>query len=227
MNNRNCCARCWRYQTVDHVDLGRLDASAVGAMIGDMLALAEPPRGFVEFVATQSEGNPFFVAEYLRTAVAERLLQPYRADAGCSATAEIEAGAYAQLALPASLRELVERDDSQGCRIDAQRLARIAAVLGREIDGALLLNASGMPELDAMEAISELATKQVLDRVEGGRYRFLHDKLRETCYAAIPAKDHGRRSTAERRRASRAVYADQRRLSEVPQRLAFHYEQRG
>ena len=47
----------------------------IGAMVGDMLALADPPRAFVEFVTPQSEGNPFFVAEYLRTAVAERLLQ--------------------------------------------------------------------------------------------------------------------------------------------------------
>jgi eukaryotic-like serine/threonine-protein kinase len=207
--------------TIDHVDLGRLDASAVGAMIGDMLALAEPPRGFVEFVTAQSEGNPFFVAEYLRTAVAERLL---RRTSGrwVFATAEIEAGAYAQIALPASLRELVERRLA-GLPDRAQTLARIAAVLGREIDGALLLDASGMPELDAMEAIRELATKQVLDQVEGGRYRFLHDKLRETCYAAITPID---RAELHRGAAAsiEAVYGRSDDFPRFHSALAFHYE---
>jgi serine/threonine protein kinase/tetratricopeptide (TPR) repeat protein len=210
--------------TIGHFGLGRLDAAAVGAMVGDMLALADPPRGFVEFVAAQSEGNPFFVAEYLRTAVAERLLQRTGGrwtfgDAG------IESGMYANLALPASLRELVERRLS-GLPRGAQRLAQIGSVLGREIDAALLLAASGMAEADAMEAIRELASRQVLDRVEGGRYRFLHDKLREVAYAAIPA---GEAAGLHRRAAEslEAVYAGTDEFSRLQGRLAMHYERAG
>ena len=39
-----------------------------------MLALRSPPEVFVGFLARESEGNPFFVGEYLRTAVAEEVL---------------------------------------------------------------------------------------------------------------------------------------------------------
>ena len=43
-------------------------------MVGDMLALSPAPEPFVQFLSRQSEGNPFFVAEMLRAAVAEGLL---------------------------------------------------------------------------------------------------------------------------------------------------------
>src|SRR5690349_13408059 len=56
------------------VEFGRLGETSVGAMVGDMLAMRRPPLGLVQFLARAAEGNPFFVAEYLRTAVAEGIL---------------------------------------------------------------------------------------------------------------------------------------------------------
>ncbi|MFN7975206.1 MAG: hypothetical protein U0166_23115 [Acidobacteriota bacterium] len=56
------------------VNLGPLDETAVGRIVSDMLALPDPPAGFVRALGERSRGNPFFVAEYLRVAVAERLL---------------------------------------------------------------------------------------------------------------------------------------------------------
>ena len=211
-------------QSIVRFDLGRLDTAAVGAMVGDMLALTDPPREFVEFVTDQSEGNPFFVAEYLRTAVAERLLQR-TAGRWVFGDAAAEGGGYEQLALPASLRELVGRRLA-GLPDRALALAQIAAVLGREMDAALLLVASRMPEADAMDAIRELGARQVLDRAEGGRYRFLHDKLRETAYANIPGD---RRSDVHRQAAEslEAVYGTTNEFSRFQGSLAFHYERAG
>jgi tetratricopeptide (TPR) repeat protein len=139
--------------------------------------------------------------------------------------AAIEEAAYAQLALPASLRELVERRLA-GLPPRAQKVAQIGAVLGREIDAALLLAASGMSEPEAMEAIRELAARQVLDRVDGGRYRFLHDKLRESAYASIAAD----RRPQLHLRAARSLEVVYGRDEDFPRRhgsLAFHYERAG
>ena len=60
--------------SVDRILLDRLDEDAVGAIVGDMLALAAPPPVFSRFLYRHSEGNPFFVAEYLRAAVESGLL---------------------------------------------------------------------------------------------------------------------------------------------------------
>ncbi|MGZ3460052.1 MAG: serine/threonine-protein kinase, partial [Archangium sp.] len=59
---------------VTHRELGQLDEPMVARMVEDMLALPSPPGSFVRFLTTRSAGNPFFVAEYLRTAIDERLL---------------------------------------------------------------------------------------------------------------------------------------------------------
>jgi tetratricopeptide (TPR) repeat protein len=66
----------------------------------------------------------------------------------------------------------------------------------------------------------------VLERVDGGRYRFVHDKLRETSYAAIPAQhraDLHRRAAA----AIERVFDGSDEFSRFNGALAFHYERAG
>ncbi|MFN7971582.1 MAG: protein kinase [Acidobacteriota bacterium] len=168
------------------IRLGRLDERAVGQIVSDMLAIESPPAPFVRFLSRSSEGNPFFVGEYLRTAVGAGLL--YRDAAGHwqLATARDEAGVFLDdtLALPGSLRDLIAR------RLDSlspgpRRLVDVASVLGREIEGELLAEVAGVWEADAMEAVEVLLTQQVMDEVRAGRFRFLHDKIRDVAYERL------------------------------------------
>src|SRR5205085_8856502 len=94
------------------LELRRFDEATVGTMIADMLALSTPPPVFCRHLAHQSEGNAFFVAEYLRTAVGEGLL--WRDQQGRwqvpDAAGAVETQDFAsRLPLPDSLRELVGR----------------------------------------------------------------------------------------------------------------------
>ena len=187
-SNRDVCAKCSALQSIARFDLGRLDAAAVGAMVGDMLALTDPPREFVEFVTTQSEGNPFFVAEYLRTAVAERLLQRTARTLESSATQDRGRRRLRTTGAACVAPRAGRHAAWPACPIARWRWRRsrpfLAAKWMRCCSWSLPDARSG-----AMDAIRELGARQVLDRAEGGRYRFLHDKLRETAYANIPA-DH-------------------------------------
>jgi serine/threonine protein kinase/tetratricopeptide (TPR) repeat protein len=173
---------------VTHVQLPRLGQEAVSTMVGDMLALHERRDDFVEFVARQAEGNPFFVTEYLRAAISERVL--YRdgqnswqvPGAGGNGAPQFEA-----LALPGSLREVIE-----------QRLRRLspagqlaglaAAVLGREADVDVVRRVASLSDEVAVGAVDELLRRQVLEQTDEGRVRFAHDKLREVAYAHAPAE---------------------------------------
>ncbi|WP_437968379.1 AAA family ATPase [Sorangium sp. So ce260] len=179
------------------IELGRLDRGSVGRMVRDMLALDEPPEAFVRYLFEQSEGNPFFIAEYLRAAIQERMI--YRDEAyvwrirasaeGAAAQALARAARASQppasLPLPGSLGELVARRLS-GLRREALALARLASVLGREFDERLLLGAAGLADVEAMDALAELAGRHVLEETEPGQLRFVHDKLREVVYAGTP-----------------------------------------
>jgi predicted ATPase len=172
---------------VVRIPLERLEEPGVGAMVRDMLALASPPGLFVRWLSRHSEGNPFFVAEYLRAAVTEGLL--YRDEDGDWQVAEkgkeaATEAAYEALPLPHSLRELVERrlaglSDSAGAVLQA------ACVLGREMDEALVAETAGISESGRLEAIEELLALHVLEEPGGGRLRFGHDKLREVAYQRL------------------------------------------
>jgi tetratricopeptide (TPR) repeat protein len=178
---------------VKRIDLGRLDEETVGAIVGDMLAMDRPPEAFVKVLARRSSGNPFFVAEYLRTAVAEGLLYRQRGAWRVDAEQATEES-YEALPLPGSLRELVGRR-LHGLGADVGALVDVAAVLGREFDGDLLVAVAGVERDAALVAIKELLARQVIEETVPGRFRFVHDKLREIAYERVA---EGRRASLHR-----------------------------
>ena len=171
---------------VEHRALGQLDEPMVARMVEDMLALPSPPEPFVRFLTTRSAGNPFFVAEYLRTAIDERLLVRdlfgrWQMAEGDDSLARL----HEELPLPGALHDLVGRR-LEGLGAQARALLEVAAVLGREPDADVLAAAAQLGDQQELEALEELRARHVLEDVGGGQLRFVHDKLREIAYEAIP-----------------------------------------
>ena len=176
-----------RTDKVRNITLDRLDRESVAAMVSGMLAFESPPPLLVEFLAERSNGNPFFLAEYLQTAISEGLLT--RDAGGDWHLRELpgETGLLAtSLPLPRALAELIEFRLAT-LQEEARRLVMWAAVLGREFEGALLTTAAALPDVAMLEMIEVLRVRQVLEEAAPGRLRFVHDKIRETAYAWIPA----------------------------------------
>jgi eukaryotic-like serine/threonine-protein kinase len=177
-----------RLPHVTRITLPRLEADAVASMIGDMLAIRDSPEAFRDFIAREAEGNPFFVAEYLRTAVHERVLFRDRANSWqLQALGETPSQRYASLRLPRSLRAVIEQRLRKLSPM-AQQAGFSAAVIGREIDLDVLREVAAMPDEAMMSAIDELLRRQVLEQPEPGSLRFAHDKLREVAYAQASAE---------------------------------------
>jgi serine/threonine protein kinase/tetratricopeptide (TPR) repeat protein len=205
--------------------LEKLGDDSIAAITTSMLAAADLPAGFLRFLARQSEGNPFFVAEYLLAAVLESIL--YR-DSGRwrvrSADVDDEK-LYRALGLPDSLRALVSR------RLDmlstsARGAVEAAAVLGREFDEQALVEILGEGE-KTIAALQELIERRVLEQVDSpALLRFAHDKLRETAYEAIAA-DTRRELHAEAARVIEAAYSNSRELPLHYNELANHWENAG
>jgi len=189
-----------RLPHVTHVQLQRLGEQPVRSMVSDMLAQPDPAPNFVEFVTREAEGNPFFVAEYLRAAVSERVL--YR-DQVRTWQVRGRSGAPDEtpmtLALPRSLKALIDQR-LRSLSTAGQQLSLAAAVLGREMDFAVLREVSAMPDQTFVSAVDELLRRQVLEQPEPGQLRFAHDKLREVTHqGAQPSairQLHARAATA-------------------------------
>jgi hypothetical protein len=165
------------------LDVGRLDEAAVGAMVGDMLAQRQVPAPFAAFLAARSEGNPFFVAEYVRAAVEEGLLR--RTEHGGFRVQE-SGKAWDGLPLPTSLAALVERRLG-GLGPEARAALGAASVIGREVPLAVLARVTGLDEAPLLAIVRELTRHLVLEDAPFGELRFAHDKLREVAYESLSA----------------------------------------
>ncbi len=175
--------RLSRSPAVARFDLVGLDSASVGALVADMMADDAPPD-LVRTLAAQSSGNPFFVTEYLRTAVSEGLLVRDELGRWRAAGSESEE-AIGALPLPASIREIVGRRLA-GLDASAGLVIECAAILGREFDSALLPAVAGLAEADLSEAIASLVRSGVLEYGAGTLMRFVHDKLRELVMERLP-----------------------------------------
>lgn len=174
---------------VHHITLSRLGKEAVHWIIGDMLALTDSLTGFAEDVVQQAEGNPFFVAEYLRAAVAEHVLRReerhawYLAERGEQPPSE-----HSPLQLPPSLLSLIDRR-LRRLSPTARQTALAAAVLGRDTDLDVLFEVARMSEEGLSMAVDELLRHQVLEQPAPERVRFAHDKLREVMLSQAASEE--------------------------------------
>ena len=205
---------------VRSVAVDRLDDASVGAMVADMLAIADAPDDFVARIAEHSEGNPFFVAEYLRLAVDQAMIQ--RSDDGHWQLTTDAAESWASLPMPRSLQEVVVRR-LEGLSRAALQVLAAAAVLARSSDAQVVARMVSLDEDAFLGALDELVRRHVLSESTPGQLRFEHDKLRELTYGRLDARfvEQLHLAAAE---AIRAVVAESgASLDDVAADLAYHY----
>jgi len=167
--------------SVHTIRLDRLDSSALRVLVSDLLS-DQPPEAFIQALAVHSEGNPFFVAEYLRAGASEGLLQ--RTAEGWRLAKSDNAHDYASFTLPPSLHALLERRLAT-LAPTTQRMAEAASVMGREFSVSMLLALTGVLPGTMTSSVDEMLVRQVVERSSEDRLRFLHDKLREAAYDRI------------------------------------------
>jgi serine/threonine protein kinase/tetratricopeptide (TPR) repeat protein len=213
-----------RRRGVEVQSLERFDSVAVGQMVSGMLALRTAPEEWVTFLEQESGGNPFFIAEYLRAAIAERLLTRTQAGRWTMGEDETDTTLRERLRLPATISALVGRRLSS-LEPESLQLVWAAAVLGREFDEELVAETAGIELARVTDAYGRLRQRQILQDETSGASGFVHDKLREVAYSLI--------GTEERRRLhQRAAEALARRQesgasSVEAGTLGYHYAQAG
>jgi eukaryotic-like serine/threonine-protein kinase len=201
---------------VTKIPLGRLDVDSVEEMVTGMLGGNKPPRGALEALNRYSEGNPFFVAEYLLTAIEEGILRRDETGRLCF-DARDAAGALSAMPLPHTVENLVGRRLDR-LNAEERTLAEWAAVLGQELDDKLLRSGAHRGDL-AMDALEALKARHLLEETEEGKLRFAHDKIREIAYQRIAFATR----TELHRRAGEAL---ERRYAAEPdkaQALGYHF----
>ncbi len=153
-----------RFPALNALELRRLSSEAIGNLSASMLG--EPGRhaDVVELLQRETEGNVFFLVEVVR-ALAEEV----------GTLDKIGTITLPKHVFTGGIQRIVERRLNRVPE-DARETLQAAAVIGRELDLRLLAAVSPKVKQEAwLEVCSNAA---VLD-VQDGRWRFIHDKLRE------------------------------------------------
>ena len=167
---------------LEEMKLDTLGAGAVGEMLGSMLGAGEPPEAFVDRVARETDGNPFFVEELMRALIERGAIQ-LAADSW-----EIKE-AVSEIEIPHTVAEAFRRraamlDDNQ------RTLLEVMAVCGRPTTADVLANGAKLDLETFHSALSQLVERRIVYEVPGPGllFRLSHDRLREIIYGDMEAR---------------------------------------
>ncbi len=135
-----------------------------------------PPEAqrLADAIHAQTEGNPFFIREVIRHLVETGAI--YQKDGRWTSDTTLE-----QFGLPEGIREVVGRRLARlGDRCN--QTLRVAAVIGRSFDLAVLERAADTNGSDLLDVLQEAVDARVLEEVPEAidRYTFTHALIRET-----------------------------------------------
>ncbi len=167
----------------------------VARMIESMLG-SEAPATFVERVASETGGNPFFIEEVVRALIENGSV--FIRDDAWAATTEIQ-----KLEIPASIGAVFRRRAAQ---LDASEraLLELIALFARPLPVSILGRIMGGSPEQLYATLAALEQRQMIQRDSSDElaYRTTHDRVRQTVSA-----DLGERSAAVHARLAQGLEA--------------------
>jgi tetratricopeptide (TPR) repeat protein len=174
-----------------------LERRAVGRLL-QTLADHEVPDEVVEAIASETEGNPFFIREVVRHLVEEGTV--YRGPDGRWTTA----GPLVDLGIREGVREIIGRRLSR-LSDAANRLLSAASAFEAAFRVDVVAAVADLPESDAADALDQARAAHLVHPAAPGAAVFAHDLVRHAVYGELESSDRVRlhRQAAE---ALEAIY---------------------
>ncbi|MFV2044368.1 MAG: protein kinase [Anaerolineales bacterium] len=193
------------------IKLARLDKEETRAML-EAIFNDEITPDFLEGIYRETDGNPFFIEEVCRALVESGKLYFAEGEWHRPGMDELEIPQGVQVAVESRLTKLPE---------DVQEALRMAAVLGREFDYEVLIEASDLSEDAIIDAI-ELADRAQM--VQEGREDTLYEFVHALVPQSIRENTHRLRLRKLHKRAASAYEVVQ---PENYESLAYHHSEGG
>ncbi|MEJ7809275.1 MAG: diguanylate cyclase [Gemmatimonadaceae bacterium] len=203
--------RLSRDERFHEITVSRLTRDEMKAWVEAAFHRQDVGRELLAFLYRHTEGNALFVVQVLRTLLDEGAIWH---------TGERwEWRPVSELRLPVAITDLISRRLAR-LSSSAHDILTTAAVIGREFDVDLAIEAGAGTEDDLLDAVDEALDAAVLQPTTtrgGDRYAFTHDKLAEVLRAAV----NPRRLRRLHLRVARAL---ERRTPDAISEIVTHYD---
>jgi DNA-binding SARP family transcriptional activator/tetratricopeptide (TPR) repeat protein len=175
---------------------GRLTSADLAQLVARIEGATD---AFIEWLFTETLGQPFFIVETLRALRERQITVPSPTHDG-RLTVDVAALMRDQPTersrVPSGIHELIR---ARLARLSpaAHALLSAGAVLGHQIDFARLCQVAGIDDMTGLSALDEVLHRQLLREVshpeglDAGHYAFTHDKIRDVVYAEAGAARRG------------------------------------
>jgi DNA-binding SARP family transcriptional activator len=199
--------------------LSALDLKSVTDWVERWSGRGDQARELATRLFHETEGNPFFITETIKTLFETGQLSLERNGWSGPALTQVPDS----LPLPVSVRELIYERIERLSR-DSALLLQIASVIGLEFDFNILQQAWSQSEEETLTAIDDLLRAHLIlesQNPRGHDYEFNHQMVQEAAYARLSKT----RCKSLHRRVAQAlekVYGE-----ESPASLLYHYQQAG
>ncbi|MFQ5812851.1 MAG: tetratricopeptide repeat protein [Anaerolineae bacterium] len=206
---------------LSRITLRRFTLEEVTTLIREMAGMESGGEKFSRRLYQDTEGNPFFIFEVIRSLFEEGIL--YRDKRGWSTDLKDFATNYTQIPIPPSMRDVIQARLNRLGEVSRQVL-ETAAVFRQQFYFVTVKRACDKGADEALDAFDRLLQAQLIREgevgIKGSSYDFNHDKIREVTYQQMS----GARRQQVHRRVGEALEIEYRdRLDEVVSRLAYHF----
>jgi hypothetical protein len=163
-----------RERAAVRVHLGRLGLDGTSAMLTVLLGDECISEAFCADIHRETEGNPFFIEEVVKTLVNEEQIV-----CECGEWRRREQDGH--LVLPQGVKAAIGRRLDHVSEPTAEVL-RTAAILGKTFEYSALAAVAEQSEDELLDALDEAVAAQLLETGAGEAVAFTHDKIREVLY---------------------------------------------
>jgi len=191
-------------------------------MIKSMLGSGKFPSKFIDYIADNTEGNPFFIEEMVKNAVEKNALYIDQDVWKWRGTITQE--------LPKGIEDVILKRMKR-LTDDAQEILKVASVVGAEFPTDILTRLVKIEEHEFFDVLNEILQAQLIEEVDSpgeginaeDRYKFVHNNIRVIVYHRISP----RRKKIYHNRLARVMeeyYWKQRQIEAASGDIAYHYE---
>ncbi len=169
-------------RAITHIHLERLEPVQTQSLLSKFFEISNDDlKWLASFLQQESEGNPFFVMEYLRWLQDIKVIE---LDDSRQITS-LNRNKIQENALPEGVRTLV-RARIQGLDKVSHNILNLATVIGRSFTYELLEAASKQDAMELWSSFEPLLTAGLVLKATNEQYILAHDKIRQTVYENIP-----------------------------------------